>query len=68
VAGTLEGPGISKSECPTCGLPVWKKDLVHNCKVRWCGCRGVRGSARTRVTVRQAINCRDFARIRFLHA
>lgn len=27
VIDTLEGPGIVKSECPTCRAPVWKKEL-----------------------------------------
>lgn len=30
VVATLEGPGIAKSECPTCHQPVWKKDLKRN--------------------------------------
>lgn len=27
---TLEGPGIIKSQCPTCKAPGWKKDLIFN--------------------------------------
>ncbi|GAB4820683.1 hypothetical protein N2152v2_007729 [Parachlorella kessleri] len=30
VIATLEGPGIIKSQCPTCKQPGWKKDLVFN--------------------------------------
>ena len=30
VISTLEGPGISKSECPTCKQPGWKNDLRFN--------------------------------------
>jgi hypothetical protein len=30
VIKTLEGPGISKSQCPDCQQPGWKKDLVFN--------------------------------------
>lgn len=30
VIDTLEGPGISKSQCPKCHQPGWKKDLVFN--------------------------------------
>eukprot|EP00884_Botryococcus_braunii_P007197 jgi/Botrbrau1/16479/Bobra.0142s0073.1 len=30
VLGTLEGPGINKSQCPICGEPAWKKDLRFN--------------------------------------
>ena len=28
---TLEGKGISKSQCPSCKVPAWKKDLKKNC-------------------------------------
>ena len=28
VSDRLEGRGIRKSECPTCHLPIWKKDLI----------------------------------------
>lgn len=31
VTPTLEGPGITQSQCPTCRMPVWKKDLRKNC-------------------------------------
>lgn len=30
VIDTLEGPGIAKSQCPSCQQPGWKKDLVPN--------------------------------------
>jgi hypothetical protein len=30
VIATMEGPGIVKSQCPTCGVPGWKKELVSN--------------------------------------
>lgn len=32
ILGQLEGPGISKSECPVCHQPAWKKDLRPNQK------------------------------------
>jgi len=32
IIGTLEGPGISSSHCPTCRQPVWKNELMHNTK------------------------------------
>jgi hypothetical protein len=32
VLKTIEGPGISKSECPTCHQPGWKNDLLPNLK------------------------------------
>ena len=28
----LEGKGITKSECPECHQPAWRKDLVFNNK------------------------------------
>lgn len=32
ILGKLEGPGITKSECPICHQPAWKKDLRPNQK------------------------------------
>lgn len=32
VVSTLEGPGIVKSQCPTCRQPGWKKELATNHK------------------------------------
>jgi hypothetical protein len=32
VVGTLEGPGITSSQCPTCARPAWKRDLAPNHK------------------------------------
>lgn len=32
VVDTLEGPGIVKSQCPTCRQPAWKKELKTNHK------------------------------------
>lgn len=32
VVDTLEGPGIVKSQCPSCKQPAWKKDLKTNYK------------------------------------
>ncbi|KAK9844553.1 hypothetical protein WJX74_003980 [Apatococcus lobatus] len=34
VINTIEGPGITKSECPTCHQPGWKKDLQTNHKFK----------------------------------
>ena len=34
VISTIEGPGITKSECPTCHQPGWKKDLQTNHKFK----------------------------------
>ncbi|PRW56179.1 hypothetical protein C2E21_5041 [Chlorella sorokiniana] len=44
VIATLEGPGISKSECPVCHKPGWKNDLkvsytVNNALVHAAGLR-----------------------------
>eukprot|EP00798_Chlamydomonas_sp_ICE-L_P009040 gene9040-16162_t len=33
VISTIEGKGITASQCPECGQPAWKKDLTHNCKL-----------------------------------
>lgn len=32
ITAKIEGPGISRSECPLCRQPVWKKDLKGNAK------------------------------------
>jgi hypothetical protein len=32
VVDTLEGPGITASQCPTCARPAWKRDLAPNHK------------------------------------
>jgi hypothetical protein len=31
VTSTLEGKGVTRSECPACHMPAWKKDLRKNC-------------------------------------
>ncbi len=38
VISTIEGPGITKSECPTCHQPGWKKDLQTNHKFNSIAC------------------------------
>ena len=30
---TLEGPGITTSQCPTCSQPGWKNQLQPDCKL-----------------------------------